>query len=241
MSVHRWKTQAAKFAVGAVIAVVAWGSHGSPVLASSSEEERLVEKAQHTLESFMADPNFSWFQEHVKEAKGLLIVPQFLKGAFFFGGSGGSGILVVQDEQTGEWSQPAFYMLGGVSFGLQFGGQASELIIMVLTPGGVEKLLSSSFKLGGDVAIAVGPIGARVEGATSANLRADFLSFSRSKGAFAGLSLEGALIKTDDDANAAYYGKSVRPIDILFKKTVSNPHSERLRTALRLLAQSKQE
>lgn len=208
-----------------------WLLMPSPLLAAS-DQEQLVEKARHTIENFMADPNFTWFHDHVKESKALLIVPQLLKGAFFLGGSGGSGVLLVRDESSGDWSQPAFYIIGSVSFGFQFGGQASEVVIMGRTKGGVEKLLTSSFKLGGDASVAVGPFGAGVEGATSPNLNADFLSFSRSKGAFAGVSLEGAIIKTDNDANSAYYGGTVDSLDILVRKNVKNIHAESLRNAV---------
>ena len=202
---------------------LAWGN--------SSDQEQLVDNAKHTLESFMEDPHLTWFQEHVIDAKALLTIPQSLKGAFIFGAEGGSGVLIVRDPETREWSNPAFYVLGGLSFGFQWGGQASEVIIMARTDGAVEKLYSSSFKLGGDASIAAGPYGAGVAGATSPNLNADFLSFSRSKGAFAGISFEGAVIYSSEDSNAAYYGKPAKPIDIFVKKTVSNPRSDGLRQA----------
>ena len=204
----------------------------TPAWADGLDEQQLVEKAQHTIESFTSDPNFTWFQDHVKDAKALLIIPQQLKAAFFFGADGGSGVLVTHDDKTGEWSEPAFYILGGLSFGFQFGGEASEVIIMAMTQGAVEKLYASSFKLGGDASIAAGPYGAGVEGATSANLNADFLSFSRSKGVYAGISLEGSIIYTNDDSNEAYYGKKVRPVDILVVKSVKNEHSSGLRQAI---------
>lgn len=199
--------------------------------AKSADQKQLVDNARHTLESFMEDPHLTWFQDHVKDAKALLIVPQLLKGAFIFGAEGGSGVLIVKDKDSNDWSEPAFYIVGGVSFGFQWGGQASEVIFMARTDGAVEKLYSSSFKLGGDASIAAGPYGAGVEGSTSANLNADFLSFSRSKGAFAGISFEGAVIYVSDDSNTSYYGKEVRPSDILVKKSVSNPHSKDLRQA----------
>ncbi len=204
----------------------------TPAWADSLDEQQLVEKAKHTVTSFMEDPNLTWFQDHVKEAKALLIIPQQLKAAFFFGADGGSGVLVARDDKTGEWGEPVFYVLGGLSFGLQFGGEASEVIILAMTQGAVEKLYSSSFKLGGDASVAAGPYGAGVEGATSANLNADFLSFSRSKGAYAGVSLEGSIIYTNDDSNQAYYGKKVRPVDILVTKSVQNKHSAGLRQAI---------
>lgn len=204
----------------------------TPARANGLAEQQLVEKAKHTVESFMEDPNFTWFQNHLKDAKALLIIPQQLKAAFWFGLDGGSGVLVTRDEQTGEWSEPAFYALGGVSFGFQFGGEASEVIIMTMTQGAVEKLYASSFKIGGDASVAAGPYGAGAEGATSANLNADFLSFSRSKGAYAGISLEGSIIYADDDANEAYYNKKVRPVDILVIKSVKNKHSAALRQTI---------
>ena len=204
----------------------------TPAWADSLDQQQLVEKATHTVTSFIEDPNLTWFQDHVKEAKALLIIPQQLKAAFFFGADGGSGVLVARDDKTGEWSEPAFYILGGLSFGFQFGGEASEVIILAMTEGAVEKLYSSSFKLGGDASVAAGPYGAGVEGATSANLSADFLSFSRSKGAYAGVSLEGSIIYTDDDSNQAYYGKKTRPVDILVTKSVQNKHSADLRQAI---------
>ncbi len=204
----------------------------TPAWANGLEEQQLVEKAKHTVEGFMNDSNLTWFQTHVKDAKALLIIPQKLKAAFWIGVDGGSGVLVSRDEQTGEWSEPAFYLLGGLSVGLQFGGEASEVIILAMTQGAVEKLYASSFKLGGDASIAAGPYGAGAEGSTSANLNADFLSFSRSKGVYAGLSLEGSIIYTDDDSNEAYYGKKVRPVDILVTKSASNKHSSGLRQAI---------
>ena len=204
----------------------------TPALANGLEEQQLVEKARHTVESFMDDPNFTWFQGHVKDAKALLIIPQQLKAAFWVGVDGGSGVLVARDEQTGEWSEPAFYILGGLSFGFQFGGEASEVIILAMTQGAVQKLYASSFKLGGDASIAAGPYGAGAEGATSANLNADFLSFSRSKGVYAGVSLEGSIIYANDDSNEAYYGKKVRPVDILVTKSVKNKHSSGFRQAI---------
>jgi lipid-binding SYLF domain-containing protein len=204
----------------------------TPAWGNGLDEQQLVEKAKHTVESFMGDPNFTWFRDHVKNANALLIIPQQLKAAFWFGVDGGSGVLVTRDEQTGAWSEPAFYDLGGLSFGFQFGGEASEVIILAMTQGAVEKLYASSFKLGGDASIAAGPYGAGAEGATSANLDADFLSFSRSKGVYAGISLEGSIIYVNDDANEAYYGKKVRPVDILVIKSVKNKHSAGLRQAI---------
>jgi len=188
------------------------------------DQQGLVDQARITFQSFMADSNMSYLKDHLGETKGLLIVPSMLKAGFFVGGSGGSGVLIVKDVKTDQWSQPAFYTLGSVSFGLQFGGESAEVIMMVRTQKAVDKLLASSFKLGGDTSIAVGPVGA---GAKS-NVVADIFSFSRSKGAFAGIALDGAVISTKDKWNNAYYGKAVTPVDILVKRSVSGPNSAEL-------------
>ncbi|MBS0184319.1 MAG: lipid-binding SYLF domain-containing protein [Nitrospira sp.] len=200
--------------------------------ASDVEQENIVDQSRMTLRSFLADSNMGWFRDHIKDAKGILIVPQLLKGAFFFGAEGGSGVFLVKDEKTGEWSAPAFYTMGAGSFGFQFGAQASEVVLLAMSQRGVESMLSSTFKLGGDVSVAVGPVGGGIEGSTAMNLSADLLSFARAKGLFGGISLEGAVIATRDEWNRDYYDKDVRPIDILVKQTVTNPQSAILRAAL---------
>ncbi|HEX6948541.1 MAG TPA: lipid-binding SYLF domain-containing protein, partial [Nitrospira sp.] len=138
----------------------------------------------------------------------------------------------VHDEQTGEWSQPAFYNIGAVSFGLQAGADASELIFVVRTQRGLEEFYRSDFKLGADVGVSIGTLGssASMEGIT-----VDLISFGRTKGAFMGMALNGALIAVSDGSNEAYYGKPVRPSDILVKKAVSNPASARLRDGVAAL------
>jgi lipid-binding SYLF domain-containing protein len=185
------------------------------------QQQGLVDQARITFQSFMFDPNMAYLKDHLRDARGLLIVPSMLKAGFFVGGSGGSGALIVKNTKTGQWSQPAFYTLGSVSFGLQFGGEVAEVVMMVRTQKAVDKLLTSSFKLGGDTSIAVGPVG----GGAKSNIVADIFSFSRSKGAFAGIALDGAIISTKDKWNNAYYGKAVTPVDILVKRSVSNPNS----------------
>lgn len=188
------------------------------------DAENLVDKASIVVTGFAADPDLDWFRGKVKEAKAVLIIPQSIKGAFFVGGSGGSGVLITHDGTTGEWGYPAFYTMGSISIGLQFGGEASEVILLVMTDRGMEKLLTSSFKLGADITLAAGPVGGGAAAQT-----ADVLSYSRSKGAFAGMSLDGAVVKTKDTLNEGYYGKPVSPTDILIRKTVSNPHADTLR------------
>lgn len=192
------------------------------------KQQVLVDKSRVTFQSFMLDENLSWLHENLHRAKGLIIIPSLLKAGFILGGSGGTGILVLRDEKTGQWSQPAFYNLGSVTFGLQIGGEAAEAIMFVGTQKAVEKLFTSSFKLGGDISVALGPVGAGVKSA----VRADILSFTRTKGAYAGISIEGAVVATRDEWNRAYYGREVRPVDIFVKRSVSNPGAAELRRVL---------
>ena len=224
---------ATKRHTGWVLLVAALLSLSAPPAraADSTEAEELVNQARLSFESLVRDPNMPWLRDHVKDAKGILIVPQLLKAAFFFGGSGGSGVFLARDEKTGEWSDPAFYTLGSGSFGLQFGAEASEVVLLAMTQRGVKAMLDSNFKLGVGASIAAGPIGGGVEGAT-ANLSADILSFARSKGAFVGVSLEGAVVATRDELSSAYYGKEVQAMDILVKRDVHNSHAAALRAAV---------
>ncbi|MGI9316679.1 MAG: lipid-binding SYLF domain-containing protein [bacterium] len=186
----------------------------------------IVEKATLTVKNFTVDPNMHYLRERVADAEGLLIIPALLKGAFIVGGSGGTGVLVPKDK-SGQWGNPTFYTMGSGSVGFQFGGEVSEIILMVMTENGMNSLLTSSMKLGADASVAAGPVGIGAKGQT-----ADILAYSRTKGAFAGASVEGAVIKVRDKHNAAYYGKEVRPVDIIVSKNVSSPHADALRNAV---------
>lgn len=193
------------------------------------KQQLLVDQARITFKSFMIDKNMAWFREHMHKAKGFLIVPELLQGAWFIGGSGGRGVLVVKDKKTGDWSQPSFYTLGSLSLGIQFGGEKSEIVMMVFTQKGLERLYSTSFKFGGDASIAAGPVG----GGAKADVMTDFVSFVRSKGAFAGVSMEGAIVKANYEWNQAYYGKKVSPLGIAEQKLVSNPGTTELLNTIR--------
>jgi lipid-binding SYLF domain-containing protein len=159
----------------------------------------------------------------------LRIAHNRFKAGLILGGSGGSGVLVARNEKTGDWSQPAFYTLGSVTLGLQIGGESAEVIMMVRTQKALDALYTTGFKLGGDTSVAAGPMGV---GAKSV-VTADIVSFAKSKGLFAGLNLEGAVVKVSADSNKAYYGKEVSPVDIIVKNEVSNPGTAKLRAELK--------
>jgi lipid-binding SYLF domain-containing protein len=203
---------------------------GMALASDKSDAQAIVTKANITFNSFMTDKNFTEMRKLSKSAKGIFIAPQVLKGAFIWGASGGTGVLLVREE-GGLFTHPAFYTIGSVSFGLQIGGQASEIILLAMTDRGVTTLLQNSVKLGADVGIAAGPFGAGAQAAT-ANISADILAFSRSKGLYGGISLDGAIVDVRDSLNNAYYGKPVTPTDILVKKNVSNAHADKLRASV---------
>ena len=201
----------------------------TPVRAQDqAEAHEIVDKARITFDAFMRNPDYIWIQENLKKAKGVLIYPQILKAGFILGGSGGTGVLLAKDQKTGEWSQPAFYTVGTVSFGLQIGGEAAQTVILAMTQKAVDSLYTSSMKLGADSSIAVGPVGAGVK----STLMTDFIAFSKSKGAYAGLNLEGSVVKVRASLNKAYYGMEVTPVQIIVEKKVSNNGSGGLRASL---------
>ena len=200
-------------------------SPGMPAWADEKQDAtHLVEKARLAFESFVEENNSGLFHELLPGAVGVFISPQVLKGGFIFGASGGNGVLLVRDKKTGGWSSPAFYTLGGVSFGVQIGGSASETILLVMTERGISSFLGHSLKLGADADMALGSYGAGVA-ASTANLSADILSFSRSKGLFGGIAIDGAVVATREGLNQAYYGRQVSPADILVLHDVTNPQA----------------
>lgn len=191
------------------------------------EPADLVDRATTVYKGFLADPNMEWFQNNVGGARGVFIVPQMLRGGFIIGGSGGRGVLLAKNIQSAKWSSPAFYSIGSVSVGFQAGADASEIILLILTDRGLNAMLSTDYKIGADVALAAGPIGASAKAQT-----ADILAFGRSQGIFGGVSIEGAAITPLYDWNRRYYGNPVQLFDILINQKVTNPHANHLRQLL---------
>lgn len=192
-----------------------------------SKPDELVLKSEAVFKSFMADPKLEWLHQNVGQAKGIFIVPRMIRGGFFIGGSGGSGALLAKHRETGKWSYPAFYTMGSVSFGMQIGADASELVLLVMSDKGMDAMLSNEFKLGGDVALAAGPVGETAKAQT-----ADVLAYGRSKGAFVGVAVDGSVIAPRYEWNTTYYGKEMSLVDILINQTVNNPGADNLRAAL---------
>jgi lipid-binding SYLF domain-containing protein len=210
-----------------VIAALTIGLVAAPVSVradDAGDAKALIDQAETTLKNFMNDPDMKWFGKHLQEAKGIYIVPKLTKGAFIFGVEGGNGVVLARDEKGG-WSEPVFYETSAASFGLQAGAQSQEAILLITSQKAVDSLLANKIKLGADGSVAIGPKG---EGADT-NLTADFITFTRAKGLYAGVSFDGALIRSRDELNAAYYGQDVRPSDIIIAhKAKPNPNSKEL-------------
>ena len=208
-------------ALRALAAVTLAGCATQPV--SRAEPDGLVADARTTLSNFMRDPDQTWIQDNLSRARAILIAPQVVRAGFIFGGSGGRGVLVARDGRA--WAGPAFYNLATASVGFQAGIDVSEVIIVVMTDKGFNSLLSTSFKIGGDASIAAGPVGA---GARS-TITADLISFTRAKGVYGGLNLDGTVVSSNVPWNDSFFGGSnLLPPDILIRRTVTSPKAASL-------------
>ena|SRR5437660_394672 len=185
---------------------------------AQSEQQKLVDDAQKSLSGFLHDSQMTWLQQNFNRAKAVIIAPELLKAGFIFGGSGGRAIVVARDPKSGKWLGPVFYSMATASVGFQAGISVSENVTLVMTDKGFNSLLATSFKLGGDASVAAGPVGA---GAKS-DIVADLITFSRAKGVYGGVNLDGTVVTSNDDWNQAYYGKKVLAPDVLVRGEVSN-------------------
>src|SRR5712664_1101096 len=164
-------------------------------------------------------------QDLIDKAECVIVYPSVLKAAFIVGGSYGRGAMTCRSGEhfTGPWSAPTMMALEGGSIGFQLGGQATDFVLLVMNPRGARSILSSKVKLGADASAAAGPKGRTANASTDATLRAEVLSYSRNRGLFAGLSLEGSTVRPDNDANERIYGKKVEAESIVFKGAVAVP------------------
>ena len=191
---------------------------------AQSEQQTLVDRADKALSNFLRDPDMTWLQQNIGRAKAVMIAPEVVKAGFIFGGSGGRAVTVARDAKTGKWTGPAFYTLATASVGFQAGVSVSENVTLVMTEKGMNSMLAANFKIGGDASVAAGPVGA---GAKS-DVTADLIAFSRAKGVYGGVNLDGTLVNLSDDWNRAYYGKPVQPVDILVRGAVHNKGADKL-------------
>ncbi|MGA9528056.1 MAG: lipid-binding SYLF domain-containing protein [Terriglobales bacterium] len=201
----------------------------SPVL--SADEDKTdsggkatsrLEAAGTVLDEIQAAPDQRIPEEILGSADCVAVVPSLLNGGFVFGGRYGKGVASCRTDKG--WSAPAFFVIGGGSFGLQIGGQATDLVMLIMNKNGMDNLLSSKFKLGGDASAAAGPVGRHAAADTDWKMRAQVLTYSRSRGLFAGLELNGAVIKQDKDSTREFYGHMV-PFKTSLKGEIEAPKS----------------
>ena len=185
----------------------------------TSDERERAQKAAAALDSIMAAPDQEIPQDLLAKAHGIAVVPNVIKGAFLAGGRFGKGLVAARDE-NGKWGTPLYIDIGGGSFGLQIGVEATDLILVFTEPGGLQEMLKDNLKLGVDAGAVAGPVGRRVEAGTNLTFDSPIYSYSRNKGVFAGVSLDGSILTVDDSANHEVYGKDVSGTDILITRKV---------------------
>ncbi len=183
-----------------------------PVVVRAQDETRVkdverIEAAGTVLDEIMAAPDKGIPEEIIGSAKCVAVVPSMLKFAFAFGAQYGKGVASCRTEKG--WSAPAFFRVEGGSFGIQIGGQAADLVMLVMNDNGMKNLLSSKFKLGGDASVAAGPVGRHADASTDWKMRTQVLTYSRTRGVFAGISLNGAVVRQDNADTRAFYGRMV--------------------------------
>jgi lipid-binding SYLF domain-containing protein len=196
----------------------------------SDEQERAV-MAAHVLEAARTAEDASIPNSLIENAWGIAVIPHVVKGAFGVGGHWGKG-LVARRLEDGSWSAPAYVQMGGASYGFQIGVEATDLVLVFTDKAGLEALLDDKLKLGGNASIAAGPVGRRAEAGTNVTLDSAIYSYSRSKGLFAGVSLDGAIVDLDEDANHKVYGKDATAKTILSGKTGATADTAPLQKAL---------
>jgi SH3 domain-containing YSC84-like protein 1 len=215
---HQKESQMKRFAL--VFLVLAF-------CAAAFAGESQLQKATNVLNEIMGTPDKGIPDELLEKAVCVGIVPSQLKFALGIGGTYGRGILVCRRGGNGAWGAPSMFTVGGGSFGFQIGGKSTDIVFVVMNPDGARKLVQDSVKLGAEASVAAGPVGRSAQGATDAQLHAEILSYSRSQGLFAGVSLSGAVVKQDEDDNQKLYGRKVTAKEILIDGTVRTPRAAR--------------
>lgn len=205
--------------------VIALAAIASPVFAQKSPEGEVkrITAATSVMEEIMAAADKSIPRSVMEKAEGIAVFPSLIKGGIGLGGERGHGILSVRDKKSGGWSSPAFLTITGGSIGVQFGLQEVDLVLIINDQRGLEQLVKNQFKLGADIGAAAGPVGREAAASTDIQMRAQMFSYSRSRGLFAGVTLNGATIRQDRDANERFYGTGFRTGQIVFDGMGGSP------------------
>jgi lipid-binding SYLF domain-containing protein len=210
------------------VAIVLFACLPLPLFAQEKETQRLTDSYQ-VLRDVIGMPDEGIPRDLLNKAVCVIVVPSMKKGAFVVGASYGRGVMTCRSGEAfrGPWSAPAMFALEGASFGLQAGGQATDYVILVMNEKGAKSVMSSKVKLGGDASVAAGPVGRTTSAETDIVMNAEMLSWSRAKGVFAGISLEGSTIRSDDDANNNLYNRDLNAKQIILQQEVKTPAAGR--------------
>lgn len=221
----------------AASAAVVYLAQPAPVAAQEKELERLA-KASETLTELVQTPDDRIPEHILQRAEAIVVIPNLIKGGFIVGAENGKGVMSIRDTKTGGWSAPSFVAITGGSVGWQIGAQAVDLVLLVMNKDGVDDLLKSEFKLGAEGSVAAGPVGRTAQAATDARMGAKILAYSRAKGVFAGLSLQGSSLRDDKDANQDVYGReySAREVFAMTPPAPLPPEVTRWQQTLRTTA-----
>jgi lipid-binding SYLF domain-containing protein len=202
-----------------------------PAAASADSPQHLVDSSTLALESLMDTPETTQAEQLLHHAKAVVICPNIFRAGFFVGGEGGGCVLVAR-AASGSWSDPAFYTVGSGSFGLQIGVQNAQVMMLIMTNGGLNALLSSQVKLGADAGLTVATIGAGANASMSTAYNADILTLSKSQGLYGGVSVSGSVFGQDNNAEQAYYGAPLDSRQIVVDMQGHNPGANPLRQEL---------
>jgi lipid-binding SYLF domain-containing protein len=202
---------------------------------AETEQQVVVDRASRTIADLTRDKAFGNARQLLHQARAILIIPRLFKGGFIVGGEGGTGVLLVRGREN-SWSDPAFYAIGSASFGLQAGLAQSEAVLLVMTQRGLDALLRDQFKFGAQAGIAVANLGSGVEGAVSSG-GPDIVVWSSSSGVYAGIALDGSIIRAQPEDNRAYYGRPLTTRGVLFGPAALEPHATVLRRELASIQQ----
>jgi lipid-binding SYLF domain-containing protein len=215
----------------AALAAIGFAFAFSQGARAASDQQNLVDEARITVDHLKSDKEFGNARQLLARARAVLIVPNLVKAGFFLGGEGGDGVMLARTGK-GSWSGPAFYTLASASFGLQIGIQSAEVVMLVMSDRALKALEQDEFKFGAQASLAVVTLGSNAQAASSTALdTADLIVWASASGAYAGLTLEGSVVKPRDSYNEAYYGKPLTVRQIL-NGDAHNPGAEALRRGL---------
>lgn len=199
---------------------------GASARAEENKWTRLVEESGRVLEEVQKMPDTGIPDDLLKKCSAIAIFPSAVSAGFVIGGQYGQGIIMVRDEKNGKWSPPAVFNIVGGSFGFQIGGEATDLILLIMNRRSVDGILQGKFKLGVDASVAAGPVGRKAQAETDIQMKGGILSYSRSRGLFAGVKLDGAVIAENGEGNEGLYGSSLLTADnILLDNKAKMPKS----------------